>query len=175
MSVSIWGAVRLHSMDRWVLSGAGVQAPWHGVLETLFFATKLSRLDASANRKVVRWCRTQVSSHTSQGVLDGRANEGCVSTVASERSVFAVEAPRLRWLFATLLLQQSKPDPASRLKSATHGVYFLRSDSRCWPHVRDLSNVTPMYLGSEQITRTLLAHDIWHLARYSTPKVFEIF
>ena len=33
MDVSIWDAVLLHSMDGWTLSGAGVQAPWHGVLE----------------------------------------------------------------------------------------------------------------------------------------------
>ena len=35
MGVSIWDAVPYHSMDRWVLSGADVQAPWHGVLETV--------------------------------------------------------------------------------------------------------------------------------------------
>ena len=28
MGVSIWGAVHLHSMDGWALSGADVQAPW---------------------------------------------------------------------------------------------------------------------------------------------------
>ena len=33
MGVSILGAVHLHSMGRWALSGADVQAPWHGVLE----------------------------------------------------------------------------------------------------------------------------------------------
>ena len=32
MGVSIGGAVQLHPMDGWALSGAGVQAPWHGVL-----------------------------------------------------------------------------------------------------------------------------------------------
>jgi len=37
MGVSIWGAVHLHSMDGWALSsGAGVQAPWHGVLEIVW-------------------------------------------------------------------------------------------------------------------------------------------
>ena len=35
MGVSIWDAVHSHSQDRWVLSGADVQAPWHGVLETV--------------------------------------------------------------------------------------------------------------------------------------------
>jgi len=33
MGVSIWGAVQQHSMDGWALSGADVQAPWHGVLD----------------------------------------------------------------------------------------------------------------------------------------------
>ena len=37
MSASTWGAVRLHSMDGWALSGADVQAPWHGVLGKLWF------------------------------------------------------------------------------------------------------------------------------------------
>jgi len=36
MGVSIWGAVHLHSMDGWALSGADVQAPRHGVLETVW-------------------------------------------------------------------------------------------------------------------------------------------
>ena len=36
MGVSIRGAVRLHSMDGRALSGAGVQASWHGVLETVW-------------------------------------------------------------------------------------------------------------------------------------------
>ena len=33
MGVPIWGAVHSHSMDKWAQSGAGVQTPWHGVLE----------------------------------------------------------------------------------------------------------------------------------------------
>ena len=34
-------------------------------------ATKLSRLDACEGWKVVCWCRTQASSHNSQGVVNG--------------------------------------------------------------------------------------------------------
>ena len=49
-------------------------------------ATKLSRLDASEDGKVVRWCRMQASSHNSQGVVDGRVNEVCVITAALDRS-----------------------------------------------------------------------------------------
>jgi len=36
------------------------------------FAMKLSRLDACQDRKIVRMCRTQTSSHNSQGVVDSR-------------------------------------------------------------------------------------------------------
>ena len=35
--VSIWGAVRLHSIDGWALSGADVQSPLHSALKTLRF------------------------------------------------------------------------------------------------------------------------------------------
>jgi len=37
MSVSIWDAVYFHSMDKWALSEADVQAAWHGVLEAVWF------------------------------------------------------------------------------------------------------------------------------------------
>jgi len=39
-----------------------------------------------------------------------------------------------------------QPEPASRLRSATCDVCFLRSDSRCRRCVSGLSNVTPGYL-----------------------------
>ena len=35
IGVSIWGVAHLHSIHRWALSWAGVQAPWHGVLRTV--------------------------------------------------------------------------------------------------------------------------------------------
>jgi len=43
-----------------------------------------------------------------------------------------------------------QPEPASRLRSSTRDVSFLRSDSRCRRYVSDLPNVTPRYFGSEQ-------------------------
>ena len=49
-----------------------------------------------------------------------------------------------------------QPQPASRLRSATRDVSFLRSDSRCWRYVSDLSNITPRFLGSEQKGRVSL-------------------
>ena len=48
-------------------------------------ATKRSRLDACEDWKVVRWCRTQASSHNSQGVVDGGVDEVDMSTVAPVR------------------------------------------------------------------------------------------
>jgi len=50
-------------------------------------APMLSRLDACENWKVVRWCRTQASSHNSQGVVDGGVNAAGMSTAAPDRSV----------------------------------------------------------------------------------------
>ena len=48
-------------------------------------AMKLSRLDACEGWKVVRWCRTQASSHNSQGVVDGGVDEAGMSTAAPDR------------------------------------------------------------------------------------------
>jgi len=36
LGVSIWDVVHFHEMDRWAQSGADVQAPWRGVLETVW-------------------------------------------------------------------------------------------------------------------------------------------
>jgi len=48
-------------------------------------ATKLSRLDACENWKVIRWCRTQTSSHSSQSVVDGGVDVAGISTAAPDR------------------------------------------------------------------------------------------
>ena len=42
--------------------------------------------DACDYWKVVRWCRTQTSSHNSQGVVDGGVSKAGVSTAAPNRS-----------------------------------------------------------------------------------------
>jgi len=47
--------------------------------------TKLSRLDASEDWKVVDWCRMQVSSHNLQGIIDGGVNKAGMSTAAPDR------------------------------------------------------------------------------------------
>jgi len=48
--------------------------------------TRLSKLDACEDWKVVRWCMAQASSHNSQGVVDGGVSEVDVSTAALDRS-----------------------------------------------------------------------------------------
>ena len=44
------------------------------------------RLDANNDTKIVHLCRTQTSSHSSQGVVDDRVSEAGVSTAAPGRS-----------------------------------------------------------------------------------------
>ena len=50
------------------------------------FATKLNRLDACKHGKIVRWYRTQASSHSSQSVVGGRVSEAGMNTAAPDRS-----------------------------------------------------------------------------------------
>ena len=69
----------------------------------------------------------------------------------------AVEWTRARVAIHSVVAPAPRPEPASRLKSVTHNVSFLRSDSmRCRRYLSDLSNVTPMYWGSGQKCRILL-------------------
>jgi len=109
---------------------------------------KLSRVDACEDWKVVRWRRTQASSHNSEGVVDvwvdevGMSHCGTKTRVAIHRVV--APAPQ--------------PEPTSRLRSMTRDVSFLRSDSRCRRYMSDLFNVTPRNLGSEQKGRALLLY-----------------
>jgi len=48
--------------------------------------TKLSGLDACEDWKVVRCCKGQASSHSSQGVVDGGVDKAGMSIVAPDRS-----------------------------------------------------------------------------------------
>ena len=68
-----------------------------------FFATKLSRLDACGNRKVVRWCKMQASSRNSHGVVNSRVLAYGHYGTTQEASTLLLNGPRLRWLVATLL------------------------------------------------------------------------
>ena len=59
----------------------------HGMVRLRQFGsitTKLSRLDACEDWKVVRWCRPQASSHNSQGVVDGGVNKVGVNTATPD-------------------------------------------------------------------------------------------
>ena len=114
---------------------------------------KLSRLDACGNGKVVRWCRTQASSHNWQGVVDCGVDKAGMSTASPDRHAIAysaVECFRARVAIRRVVAPAPQPEPASHLRSATHDVSFLRSDSRCRRYVSNLSNVTPRYFDSEQ-------------------------
>ena len=68
----------------------------------------------------------------------------------------AVDWTRARVAVRNVVAPAPQPEPASRLRSATHHVSFLRSYSRCRRYVSDLYNVTPRYLGSEQKGRVSL-------------------
>jgi len=83
------------------------------------FVTKLSRLDACEDGKVVCWCRMQASSHNSQGIVDGRVNDTCGTR--QEHSTLLLSGPGLRWLLATL---QQHPSPSQQ---ATPRVWRMMS------------------------------------------------
>jgi len=96
--------------------------------------TKLSRLDACEDRKVVRWCRPQAPIYGLQGGVYARINEACVSTAASDRSAvqcFADEKTRAKVPFRNVVAPAHQLGPVSRLKSAKRDVNFVRSDPRC--------------------------------------------
>ena len=56
----------------------------------------------------------------------------------------------------SVVVPAPQPEPASRLKSATRDVNFLRSDLRCRRYLRALSSTTQRYVGSEQKGRVPL-------------------
>ena len=113
----------------------------------------LRRSSACGDWKVVHWCRTQASSHNSQGVFDGGVDEALRHETGAQHS--AVECTRARVSVRNVVAPTPQPEPASRLRSATM-FSFVWSNSRCRRYVCDLSNVTPRQLGSEQKGRVLL-------------------
>ena len=68
----------------------------------------------------------------------------------------AVECTRARVAVRRVVAPAPQPEPASRLRSATRDVSFLRSESSGRQCVSDLSNVTPRCLGSGQKGKTSL-------------------
>jgi len=107
MGVSIWDAVHSHSVDRWVLSGTSVEAPCTACQRKRnSFAAKLRRLDACENRKIVRWFRTQASSHNSQGAVDAVEVNEAMSTASPYTSpvgLSAVERTRARFAIRSVV------------------------------------------------------------------------
>jgi len=108
MGVSIWGAVHLHSMDGWALSGEGVQAPWHGALETVWLhcdeAQQVGNLRGLEGCPMVQDAGIQ-SQFARRRCWRGRWSGYKHCGTKQERSTLQLNAPGLGWLFATLLLQ----------------------------------------------------------------------
>ena len=145
MGVSIWDAVHSHSMDRWALSGADVQAPWHGVLETVWLLCDGAQ-QVGCLRGWEYWLlfRTQATSHSLKGVIGGRIKEAGVRLWALQHQAgaqcSAVEWVRVKVDVHNVVAPAPQPESASRLKGATRDFNFLRSDSRFRPYVSVLSN-----------------------------------
>ena len=80
-------------------------------------ATKPSRLDTCEGWKVVRWCRTQASSHNSISVIDGGVDKGGYEHCGTRQAGWL-------WLLAELLLQHP-----NRSQQATSGARHVMSVS----------------------------------------------
>jgi len=105
MCVSIWGAVRLHSMDGWALSGADVRAPWNGVLKTV----------APLRRSSAGWMLARVG-RLSAGVARRRP-------VTIRKASLMAESMRQVW---ALRHQASAQYPAVKCTTCRAGVAFRR-------------------------------------------------
>ena len=125
MGVSIWGAVGLHSMDGWVLSGADVQAPQHGVLETVWL-----RCDEAQQ---VIWLPGRLSAGVARkhpvtirkaSLMAGSMRRVWALWHQRGAQYSAVEWTRTRWLFAQLLLQHP-----NRSQQAASGALHVMSTS----------------------------------------------
>ena len=74
-----------------------------------------------------------------------------MGTVVPDGSTILCSCTRVRVAVHRVLAPPAPQlGPASRLRSATRDISFLRSDSRYRRYVSDLPNVTPRFLGSEQ-------------------------
>jgi len=147
MGVPIWGAVDSHSMDTWVLSGADVQTPWHGVLETVWLhcdeAQQVGGVCAGVGRKHPVTIRKA-------SLMAGSMRRVWALWHQTGAQYSAVECTTARVAVRNVVAPAPQAQPASPLKSVMRDVHFLRSDARCQRYVGDLSNVTLRYLGSEQ-------------------------
>jgi len=164
MGVSIWGAVHLHSMDRWALSGAAaISSRLHGTCPGSMARRARDSL-APLRQSSAGWMTARLSADV--GRWHPVTIRKALLMVGSIRQVWAlrhqigaqysaVECTRAR-VAVRRVAPEPQPEPAGRLKSVTRDVSFLRSDSRCRRYVSDLSNVTPRYLVSEKKGRVAL-------------------
>ena len=128
---AIWGAVRLHSMDGWVLSGADVQAPWHGLRDSVaplrrssagWMPARIGRLSAGVGH------RHPVTIRKASLVAGWMRRVWALwHHIGAQYS--AVECTRARVAIRRIVAPAPEPEPASRLRSATRDVSFLRSYS----------------------------------------------
>ena len=118
--VSIWGAVQLHPMDGWALSGVGVQAPWHGVLEIVWLRrssagwmpARIGKLSTGVGRRHPVTIRK-----TSLMVVSVRRVWALRHQTGAQYSV--VEWTMARVAICNVVAPAPQPEPASRLRSAT--------------------------------------------------------
>ena len=135
MHVSIWGAVHLHSMDRRGPNGAGVQAPWHGVLETVWLhGDEIQQVgclrgledfslvwDAGIQSQFTRrcWCQDRITRR----VWALRHQTGAQHS--------AVECTRPRLAVRRVVAPTPQPEPGSRLRNGTRDVNLLWNGLMC--------------------------------------------
>jgi len=133
MGVSIWGTVHLHSVDRWVLGGASVWAPSHGVLETVWLhCNEAQQVGCCEDRKVVCWCRTQASSHIHK-----------VSLMMGS----------IRWVWALQHQMQYSVVECTRAKVAVRNMVVLEPQPLTWWLA---TNFSPLHFNRFQVSSSLI-------------------
>ena len=90
-------------------------------------------LDAYKDLKVVRWCRTQASSHNLQGVVDGEVNKAGICTAAPNRLNSAASIVR-RVMLASCEVTQGVGCTWATCPTLLRGIWARsrRAGFRCW-------------------------------------------
>jgi len=137
MGVSIWDAADAHSMDRWALTRADFQAPWHGVLDTVWLLCYEAQLFGCPRgqedfRAGVARRHPVTACTTSSTIASMRRCEHC--STRQECSTLLLDGPRLRWLFATLLAQDPSPGQlgASSLRRVMSAFFVTQGVGDTW-------------------------------------------
>jgi len=89
-------------------------------------ATKLSRLDAGEDCKVVCWFGMQAFSHNSYGVIDGRVDEAGMSTAAPDTRAVLCGWMHQGWCSCSQSCFSSSATGAGK-SPQTHDIRFLRN------------------------------------------------